>query len=69
MSLNLLPGLVGRSDRVAVALDCVSHAAASTARRLVRDAGKSLDQLPTLSQNALAGVVSRAAQEISRVNG
>jgi hypothetical protein len=69
MSLSLLPGLVGRADRVAVALDCVSHAAASAARRLVRDTGKSLDQLPTLSLNALAGVVSKAAQEISRVNG
>jgi hypothetical protein len=68
MSLNLLPGLVGRADRVAVVLDCVSHAAASTARRLVRDAGKSLDQLPTLSQNALASVVSRAA-EAGRAGG
>ena len=62
MSLSLLPGLVGRADRVAVALDSVSHAAASTARRLVRDSGKSLDALPTLSLNALAGVMCKAAQ-------
>lgn len=69
MSLSLLPGLIGRADRVAVALDSVSHAAASTARRLVRDSGKSLDQLPTLSLNSLAGVMSKAAHEVSRVSG
>ena len=69
MSLSLLPGLVGRADRVALALDCVSHAAAAAARRLVRDAGKSLDQLPTLSLNTLGGVMSKAAQEASRIGG
>ncbi|MGD9507892.1 MAG: DUF2325 domain-containing protein [Geminicoccaceae bacterium] len=69
MSLGLLPGLIGRADRVAVALDSVSHAAASTARRLVRLSGKSLDQLPTLSLNALAGVMSKAACEVSRMSG
>ena len=69
MSLGLLPGLIGRADRVAVALDCVSHAAASAARRMVRDSGKPLEQLPTLSLNALAGVMSRVAQETSRAGG
>lgn len=40
MSLGLLAGLVGRADRVLVALDCVSHAAADATRRLALAAGK-----------------------------
>lgn len=63
MSLSLLPGLVGRADRVVVALDCVSHAAAGAARRLVRTAGKPLIQLPTLSLTALSTAMSRAGEE------
>lgn len=60
MSLSLLPGLVGRADRVVVALDCVSHAAAGAARRLVRDKGKSLDALPSLSLNSLLNAFRQA---------
>ncbi len=60
MSLGLLPGLVGRADRVVVALDCVSHAAAGAARRLVRDKGKALDALPSLSLSSLLNAVGRA---------
>ena len=59
MSLSLLPGLVGRADRIVVALDCVSHAAAGAARRLVRDRGKALDALPSLSLNSLLNAVGR----------
>ena len=61
MSLSLLPGMVGRADRVVVALDCVSHAAAAAARRLVRDKGKALNALPNLSLNSLLGAVDTAA--------
>ena len=58
MSLNLLPGLIGRAGRVVVAMDCVSHAAAGAARRLVRDSDKTLDAPPSLSLNSLLDVVA-----------
>ena len=58
MSLNLLPGLIGRADRVVVAMDCVSHAAAGAARRLVRDSDKTLDAPPSLSLNSLLDAVA-----------
>ena len=64
MSLGLLPGMVGRSDRVVVALDCVSHAAAAAARRLVRDKGKALSALPNLSLSSLLGAVGTTAEAV-----
>ena len=61
MSLGLLPGLVSRADRVFVALDSVSHAAAGAARRLTRGSGKSLVALPSLSLTSLARAVGADA--------
>lgn len=54
MSLSLLPGLVSRADRVVLALDSVSHAAAGAARRCARGCGKRLVPLPNLSLTSLA---------------
>lgn len=64
MSLGLLPGMVGRSDWVVVALDCVSHAAAAAARRLVRDKGKALSALPNLSLSSLLGAVGTMVEAV-----
>jgi hypothetical protein len=36
----LLPGLIGQADRVAFPVDCVSHDAALTVKRVCRQLGK-----------------------------
>ncbi len=61
MNLALLPGLVSRADRIVLALDCVSHAAAGAARRLAQDGAKPLLPLPGLSLAALARALGSAA--------
>lgn len=38
--ISLLPGLIGRADRVVFPVDCVSHDAALTTKRLCRQLGK-----------------------------
>jgi len=37
---SLLPGLISRADRVVFPVDCVSHDAALTVKRLCRQLGK-----------------------------
>lgn len=53
MNLSLLPGLISRADRIVVALDSVSHAAAGVARRYARGCGKPLLPVPILSLTSL----------------
>ena len=49
MNLALLPGLCSRADRIVLALDSVSHAAAAVCRRAGRDLGTPLTPLAGLS--------------------
>jgi hypothetical protein len=48
-SSGLLPGLVGRADRVFFPIDCISHDAAATIKRLCRASGRSYEPLRTAS--------------------
>jgi hypothetical protein len=50
---GLLPGLVSRADCAAFPIDCVSHDAMTTVKRLCRQAGKPLVPLRTSSLASL----------------
>jgi Uncharacterized protein conserved in bacteria (DUF2325) len=56
---GLLPGLVSRADCAMLPVDCVSHDAMATVKRLCRQTGKPLVPLRTSS---LAGLLSGLAQ-------
>ena len=48
-SSGLLPGLIGRADRVLFPIDCISHEAVATIKRVCRALGRSYDPLRTAS--------------------
>jgi hypothetical protein len=48
-SSGLLPGLIGRADRVLFPIDCVSHEAVATIKRVCRALGRSYEPLRTAS--------------------
>jgi hypothetical protein len=48
-SSGLLPGLIGRADRVLFPIDCVSHEAVATIKRVCRTLGRSYEPLRTAS--------------------
>ena len=60
---GLLPGLVARADHVAFPVDCISHLAVGTIKRLCRQAGKPYAPLRTASLACLlAALVQVTAQ-------
>jgi hypothetical protein len=68
--MTLLPGLVSRADRVFFPVDCISHDAAATIKRLCRQASKSYQPLRTASLTCLlaelggiAGIPTSVAAE------
>ena len=48
-SSTLLPGLIGRADRVLFPIDCVSHDAVATIKRVCRALGRRYEPLRTAS--------------------
>jgi hypothetical protein len=48
-SSGLLPGLIGRADRVLFPIDCVSHEAVATIKRVCRALGRGYEPLRTAS--------------------
>jgi len=57
----LLPALVGRADRVVFPIDCISHDAVATIKRLCRQSGKPYEPLRTASLACLAAALARAS--------
>jgi Uncharacterized protein conserved in bacteria (DUF2325) len=62
-SSALLPGLVNRADHVLFPIDCISHDAASTIKRLCRAAGKSYEPLRTASLACLGATLMRISEQ------
>jgi hypothetical protein len=60
-SATLLPGLVSRADRVYFPVDCISHDAVATIKRLCRQAGKNYEPLRTASLACLLAALGRIA--------
>jgi len=58
-SSGLLPGLVCRADRVFFPIDCISHDAAATIKRLCRASGRSYEPLRTASLACLLAALLR----------
>jgi hypothetical protein len=58
-SSGLLPGLVGRADRVFFPIDCISHDAATTIKRQCRASGRSYEPLRTASLACLLAALLR----------
>jgi hypothetical protein len=56
---GLLPGLVSRADRVLFPIDCVSHDAVTTIKKLCRQSGKSYLPLRTASMASLLSALAR----------
>jgi hypothetical protein len=57
---GLLPGLVARADRVAFPVDCISHLAVATIKRVCRQAGKPYVPLRTASLACLLAAMVQA---------
>ena len=57
----LLPALIGRADRIAFPIDCISHDAVATIKRLSRQSGKAYAPLRTASLACLAATLMRMA--------
>ena len=57
-SAALLPGLVSRADLAVFPVDCVSHLAMASVKRLCRQAGKPFSPLRTSSLTALVSALS-----------
>jgi hypothetical protein len=57
-SPTVLPGLVSRADLVCFPIDCVSHDAVATVKRLCRQSGKSYMSLRTMSVAALISALT-----------
>jgi Uncharacterized protein conserved in bacteria (DUF2325) len=62
-SSTLLPGLVSRADHLFFPIDCISHDAASTIKRLCRQLEKSYHPLRTASLATLVSALARISQE------
>ena len=56
---GLLPGLVSRADRVLFPIDCISHDAASTIKRVCRQTGRAFVPLRTASLTCLLSALMR----------
>jgi hypothetical protein len=56
---TLLPGLVSRADCIYFPVDCISHDAAATIKRLCRQAGKGYEPLRTASLACLLAALGR----------
>jgi hypothetical protein len=56
-----LPALIGRADRIAFPIDCISHDAVATIKRLSRQSGKAYAPLRTASLACLAATLMRMA--------
>jgi hypothetical protein len=54
----LLPALIGRAERVAFPIDCISHDAVATIKRLCRQSGKPYEPLRTASLACLAAALA-----------
>jgi hypothetical protein len=62
-SSTLLPGLVSRADHLFFPIDCISHDAASTIKRLCRQSEKPYHPLRTASLATLVSALARMSQE------
>jgi hypothetical protein len=58
---GLLPGLVARADRIAFPVDCISHLAVATIKRICRQAGKPYTPLRTASLACLLAAMAQMA--------
>src|SRR5262249_32531194 len=58
---GLLPGLLARADQVALPVDCISHLAVATIKRLCRQAGKPYVPLRTASVACLLAALAQMA--------
>jgi hypothetical protein len=64
---SLLPGLISQADRVAFPVDCVSHDAARTVKRICRQLGKAWVPLrPSGLASFLAAFAAQPNQEVSK---
>jgi hypothetical protein len=63
----LLPALIGRAERVAFPIDCISHDAVATIKRLCRQSGKPYEPLRTASLACLAAALARLSAARTRV--
>jgi hypothetical protein len=61
-SSTLLPGLVSRADHLFFPIDCISHDAASTIKRLCRQLEKPYHPLRTASLATLVSALARMSQ-------
>jgi len=66
-SSALLPGLIARADHLLFPVDCISHDAAATIKRLCRQLGKPYLPLRTASLANLMSSLMRLADEPERV--
>jgi hypothetical protein len=66
-SSGLLPGLVSRADRVLFPIDCISHDAPATVKRLCRLTGKNYEPLRTASLACLLAALVRMRGSDERV--
>ena len=64
---GLLPGLVSRADHVLFPIDCVSHDAATTIKKLCRQTGKNYEPLRTASLTCLLSALARISASGQRV--
>ena len=63
----LLPGLIGRADRVLFPVDCISHDAVAAIKRVCRQTGKAYDPLRTTSLASLLTALARLSSARARV--
>ncbi len=66
---SLLAGLIGRADRVAFPVDCVSHDAALTVKRLCRQLGKPWLPLRSSGFSSFLGAVAGPGHAVSADDG
>jgi hypothetical protein len=66
-SPTLLPGLISRADRILFPIDCISHDAMGTIKRLCRTGGKIYEPLRTASLTGLLSALSRISAESQQV--
>jgi ribosome-binding protein aMBF1 (putative translation factor) len=60
-SSNLIPGLISRADRVFFPIDCISHDAVGTIKRLCRLMTKTYEPLRTASLSCLLSALTKAS--------
>lgn len=62
---SLLPGLIGQADRVVFPVDCVSHDAALTVKRLCRQLGKAWAPLRSSGLASFLAAIQNTQQEVA----